>query len=108
MPRTPRPSPPADGGLALAPERQAVAPPPRYIVWLLNDDFTPMEFVVIVLQKFFSMDREKATSVMLTIHRQGRGVCGIYPRELAETKVEQVNSFSRMHEHPLQCVMEEA
>ncbi len=89
-------------------ETVRVKPPPRYTVWLLNDDYTPMEFVVLVLQKFFSMDREKATQVMLRVHREGRGVCGVFSRELAETKVEQVNSFSRANQHPLQCVMEEA
>jgi len=67
-----------------------------------------MEFVVIVLQKFFSMTRENATQVMFAVHREGRGVCGVYPRDLAATKVEQVSSFSRQHQHPLQCVMEEA
>lgn len=79
-----------------------------YQVVLLNDDYTPMEFVVIVLQKFFSMSRENATQVMFAVHREGRGVCGVYPRDLAATKVEQVSSFSRQHQHPLQCVMEEA
>jgi ATP-dependent Clp protease adaptor protein ClpS len=63
---------------------------------------------VIVLQKFFSMTREHATQVMFAVHREGRGVCGVYPRDLAATKVEQVSSFSRQHQHPLQCVMEEA
>jgi ATP-dependent Clp protease adaptor protein ClpS len=77
-------------------------------VMLLNDDYTPMEFVIVVLQKFFSMDREKATQVMLKVHREGRGVCGVYPRDVAATKVEQVTSFSRHYQHPLQCVMEEA
>ena len=91
-------------------ERQEsrVKPPPMYQVVLLNDDFTPMEFVVEVLQKFFGMDRERATQVMLKVHREGRGVCGIYPHDVAATKVEQVSSFSREHQHPLQCVMEEA
>lgn len=79
-----------------------------YQVMLLNDDFTPMEFVVEVLQKFFGMDRERATQVMLKVHREGRGVCGLYPHDVAATKVEQVSSFSREHQHPLQCVMEEA
>ncbi|MEY4084079.1 MAG: ATP-dependent Clp protease adapter protein ClpS [Pseudomonadota bacterium] len=87
---------------------EKLAPPPQYTVWLLNDDFTPMEFVVIVLQKFFSMNREKATDVMLRVHREGRGVCGVFTKDVAETKVEQVNGFSKMHQHPLQCVMEEA
>ena len=91
-------------------ERQEVLvkPPPMYQVVLLNDDFTPMEFVVVVLQKFFGMGREKATQVMLMVHREGRGVCGLFPRDIASTKVEQVCSFSRQHQHPLQCVMEEA
>lgn len=87
---------------------QAVKPPPMYQVFLLNDDYTPMEFVVLVLQKFFSMGREKATHVMLKVHREGRGVCGVYPRDVAATKVEQVVDFARQHQHPLQCVMEEA
>lgn len=82
--------------------------PPMFQVVLLNDDYTPMEFVISVLQKFFGMDREKATQIMLKVHREGRGVCGIYPRDVAATKVEQVTSFSRQYQHPLQCVMEEA
>jgi ATP-dependent Clp protease adaptor protein ClpS len=82
--------------------------PPMYQVVLLNDDYTPMEFVVSVLQKFFTMGREKATQVMLKVHREGRGVCGVFPRDVAATKVEQVSSYSREHQHPLQCVMEEA
>jgi len=91
-------------------ERQEVRtkPPPLYQVLLLNDDFTPMEFVVVVLQKFFMMDLEKVTQVMLRVHREGRGVCGVYTRDIAATKVELVSSFARMHQHPLQCVMEEA
>jgi ATP-dependent Clp protease adaptor protein ClpS len=91
-------------------ERQEVRTktPPLYQVLLLNDDFTPMEFVVVVLQKFFMMDLEKATQVMLRVHREGRGVCGVYTRDIAATKVELVSSFARMHQHPLQCVMEEA
>jgi len=91
-------------------ERQTerVKPPPMFQVFILNDDFTPMEFVVLVLQQFFGMGREKATQVMLRVHREGRGVCGVYPRDLAATKVEQVCNFSRQHQQPLQCVMEEA
>jgi ATP-dependent Clp protease adaptor protein ClpS len=91
-------------------EKQAsrVKPPPMYQVVLLNDDFTPMEFVVAVLQKFFGKGREQATQIMLKVHHEGRGVCGIYPRDLAASKVEQVSSYSRQHQHPLQCVMEEA
>ncbi|HEY9381112.1 MAG TPA: ATP-dependent Clp protease adapter ClpS, partial [Burkholderiales bacterium] len=76
-------------------------------VILLNDDYTPMEFVVVVLQTFFSMDRERATQVMLAVHREGMGICGVYPRDIATTKVEQVTAYARKHEHPLQCVMEE-
>lgn len=85
-----------------------VKAPPMFQVLLLNDDFTPMEFVILVLQKFFGMGREKATQVMLKVHREGRGVCGVFPRDVAATKVEQVGNFSREHQHPLQCVMEEA
>ena len=81
--------------------------PPMYQVLLLNDDYTPMEFVVLVLQKFFSMTRERATQVMLKVHREGIGVCGVYPRDIATTKVQQVAAYARRHQHPLQCVMEE-
>ena len=88
-------------------EKQAsrVKPPPMYQVVLLNDDYTPMEFVVGVLQKFFGKGREQATQIMLKVHREGMGVCGVYPRDVAASKVEQVIAFSRKHEHPLQCVM---
>ena len=81
--------------------------PPLYKVLLLNDDYTPMEFVVLVLQKFFGMARERATQVMLKVHREGMGVCGVYPRDVASTKVQQVAAYARKHQHPLQCVMEE-
>ena len=81
--------------------------PPMYKVLLLNDDYTPMEFVVLVLQKFFGMTRERATQVMLKVHREGMGVCGVYPRDVASTKVQQVAAYARRHQHPLQCVMEE-
>lgn len=84
-----------------------LAPPRLYTVLLLNDDFTPMDFVVLVLQKFFSKNREQATQIMLKVHVEGRGVCGIYPRDIAATKVEQVASFARDNQHPLACVMEE-
>ena len=93
--------------VALEPERQRIKPPPLYKVMLLNDDYTPMDFVVVVLEKFFRMNREQATLVMLKVHRQGRGVCGVFPRDLATTKVEQVGAFARQHQHPLACVMEE-
>jgi len=81
--------------------------PPMFKVLLLNDDYTPMDFVVMVLQKFFSLSREKATQIMLKVHRDGTGVCGVYPRDVAATKVEQVKSYAKQHQHPLQCVMEE-
>ena len=88
-------------------QRSKLKPPPMFKVMLLNDDFTPMEFVVLVLQKFFSMTRERATQVMLKVHREGMGTCGVYPRDVALTKVQQVAGYSRKHQHPLQCVMEE-
>ena len=82
-------------------------PPPLYKVMLLNDDFTPMDFVVTVIQKFFGLDREQATRIMLKVHREGLGVCGVFPRDVAATKVEQVSTYARQHQHPLACVMEE-
>jgi len=82
--------------------------PPLYKVVLLNDDYTPMEFVVHVLELFFNLSREKATRIMLQVHIQGKGVCGTYNREIAETKVAQVNHYARENEHPLLCEMEEA
>jgi ATP-dependent Clp protease adaptor protein ClpS len=88
-------------------EKSKAKPPPLFKVMLLNDDYTPMDFVVAVLQKFFSMSREQATRVMLKVHREGVGICGIYPRDVAATKVEQVSSYARQHQHPLACVMEE-
>ena len=97
-----------DPSPVLEKQESRLKPPPMYQVVLLNDDYTPMEFVVSVLQKFFGMGREKATQVMLKVHREGRGVCGVFPRDVAATKVEQVSSYSRQHQHPLQCVMEEA
>lgn len=94
-------------GTLLEAKKAKVKPPPLFKVILLNDDYTPMEFVVIVLQKFFSMTREKATQVMLKVHREGMGVCGTYPKDMATTKVEQVIGYARKYQHPLQCVMEE-
>ena len=88
-------------------KRSKVKPPPMFKVLLLNDDYTPMDFVVAVLQKFFALSREKATQVMLKVHRDGIGVCGIYAKDVAATKVEQVKSYAKQHQHPLQCVMEE-
>ena len=98
---------PNQEGSILEAKRSKLAPPPLYTVVLLNDDFTPMDFVVLVLQKFFSMDRERAMQIMLKVHMEGRGVCGIYPRDIAATKVEQVSTFARENQHPLACVMEE-
>jgi ATP-dependent Clp protease adaptor protein ClpS len=93
--------------VALKEAMPEVKEPPLYKVVLLNDDFTPMEFVVMLLEKLFGMDREKATRVMLHVHTQGKGVCGIYTHEIAETKVAQVNEYARSHQHPLLCSMEE-
>ena len=98
---------PNQEGSILEAKRSKVAPPPLYTVVLLNDDFTPMDFVVLVLQKFFSMNRERAMQIMLKVHMEGRGVCGVYPRDIAATKVEQVSTFARENQHPLACVMEE-
>lgn len=81
--------------------------PPQYKVMLLNDDYTPMDFVVEVLETFFRMTREQATRVMLHVHTRGKGECGTFPRDVAETKVAQVNEYSRRHQHPLLCTMEE-
>ena len=80
--------------------------PSNYKVLMLNDDYTPMEFVVLVLQRYFTMDLEDATRVMLQVHQQGVAVCGVFTYEVAETKVTQVMDFARKHQHPLQCVME--
>ena len=91
----------------LTANQKKLAPPPLYTVLLLNDDFTPMDFVILVLTRFFSMDRERATQIMLKVHMEGRGVCGVYPRDIAATKVEQVSTFARENQHPLACVMEE-
>lgn len=91
---------------ALAPVESKLKPPPLYRVVLLNDDYTPMEFVVNVLQQFFGMNIETATRVMLKVHTEGKGVCGVYPREIAETKAMQVNEHARAAEHPLLCDIE--
>lgn len=97
-----------EGNTILEPQRAKVKPPPLYKVLLLNDDFTPMDFVVVVLQQFFGLNREQATVVMLKVHREGKGVCGVFPRDVAATKVEQVAAFARQNQHPLACVMEES
>ena len=95
-------------GLALEEARPKIKKPPLYKVVLLNDDYTPMEFVVEVLRRFFSLTHEKATQVMLNVHTRGRGVAGVYTFEVAETKVILVNDFARENEHPLQCTLEES
>ena len=82
--------------------------PSQYKVLMLNDDYTPMEFVVAVLKRFFNMDLEQATRVMLHVHQKGVGVCGIFPYEVAETKVNQVMDFAKQNQHPLQCTLEKA
>ncbi|RPH28981.1 ATP-dependent Clp protease adapter ClpS [Buttiauxella warmboldiae] len=88
--------------------REALKPPSMYKVMLMNDDYTPMEFVIDVLQKFFSYDVERATQLMLTVHYQGKATCGIFTAEVAETKVALVNQYAREHEHPLLCTLEKA
>ncbi|MEO8485131.1 MAG: ATP-dependent Clp protease adapter ClpS [Betaproteobacteria bacterium] len=93
-------------GGQLEAEKVRTKPPPLYKVLLLNDDYTPMDFVVVVLQTVFGMSREKATQVM-QVHREGMGVCGTYTREIAVAKVDQVTGLARKHQHPLQCTMEE-
>ncbi|NOV28564.1 ATP-dependent Clp protease adapter ClpS [Methylomonas sp. ZR1] len=97
-----------DGNTALQEAKPQLKKPPLYKVMLLNDDFTPMDFVVEILTDFFNMSEEKATQVMLQVHTQGVGVCGTYTKDVAETKVHIVNEYSREHHHPLMCTMEEA
>jgi ATP-dependent Clp protease adaptor protein ClpS len=92
--------------LVVEKEAARVAPPPMYQVVLLNDDYTPMEFVVKVLQKFFGKNQEEATRIMLQVHHEGRGICGVYPRDVAATRISQVGQYARSRQHPLQCVME--
>lgn len=96
-----------DHGLATETAKPKLKPPPDYKVMLMNDDYTPMEFVVEVLERFFTLTREQATQVMLQVHTEGKGVCGVYARDTAETKVAMVNQFSRKSQHPLMCQMEE-
>ncbi|MEO8991396.1 MAG: ATP-dependent Clp protease adapter ClpS [Nitrosospira sp.] len=96
-----------DEDVVLEAKKSKLKPPPMFKVILLNDDFTPMDFVVAVLQTFFSKNREQATQIMLKVHLDGAGICGVYPNDVATTKVEQVVAFARQHQHPLRCVMEE-
>ena len=95
-----------EGG-QLEAQRSKLQPPKMYKVLLLNDDYTPMDFVIDVLQRFFSLDTEQATRIMLKVHNEGRGVCGVFPRDIAATKVERVSAYARQNQHPLACVMEE-
>ncbi len=92
--------------LAVQEGRPKLKRPPMYKVLLLNDDYTPMDFVIQVLESFFQLNRERATQVMLHVHTKGVGVCGLFTRDIAETKVAQVNEYSRKNQHPLLCTME--
>ncbi len=106
-PKTPQLPDRDDGGSVVLERRtQRTKPPQMHQVFMLNDDFTPMEFVVLVLQEFFSKDRESATQIMLKIHLDGKGVCGVYTKDVAATKVDQVLDAARKAGHPLQCISE--
>jgi ATP-dependent Clp protease adaptor protein ClpS len=110
-PSLPPATPAREGGQgAVVAERKAAKtkPPSLYQVVMLNDDYTPMEFVVMVLQHYFQRDLETATHIMLKIHHEGRGICGVYPKDIAATKVELVLAAARRDGHPLQCIMEAA
>lgn len=109
-PTPPKPKLPADGQGAVVAERQAqkTKPPALYQVVMLNDDFTPMEFVIGVLQQYFQHDLETSTLIMLKIHHEGRGVCGVFSKDVAATKVELVLAAAKRDQHPLQCIMEAA
>ena len=96
-----------DHSFAVAPAKPELKEPPKYRVIMLNDDNTPMDFVVEVLETLFNMGRERATRTMLQVHTEGRALCGIFTYEIAEAKVEQANSYAQRHGHPLQCTMEE-
>jgi len=94
--------------LAVEEARPKLKQPPLYRVVLINDDYTPMEFVVDILESVFGMERTRATQVMLEVHTRGKGICGVYNYEIAETKVAQVMSIAKQHQHPLLCTMEES
>ncbi len=104
----PHPQHEHEHGVVVAPATPELAQPPMYRVLLLNDDYTPMDFVVDVLMRFFPMGLEQATQIMLHVHTRGRGMCGVFTRDIAETKVEQVNAYSRLNQHPLMCTLERA
>lgn len=97
-----------EGGMGTATQimKPKLQPPPMYQVVMLNDDYTPMDFVVEVLQLFFSMNEEQATQIMLAVHHQGKGICGVFPKDVAETKAAQVNQYARQQQHPLMCEVE--
>ncbi|MDO9151505.1 MAG: ATP-dependent Clp protease adapter ClpS [Methylotenera sp.] len=99
---------PHESNTALKPEVAKPKLPPMFKVLLLNDDYTPMEFVVEVIEHFFNKSREQATQIMLKVHTEGAGVCGVYPQDIAETKMNQVVSHARTSQHPLQCIIEMA
>lgn len=94
-------------GTHLVLEREKTKPPKLYKVILLNDDFTTMEFVIEILRTFFAMNLERATHIMLKVHNEGSAICGVYPKDIAETKVAQVLAFAAQHGHPLRCELEE-
>ena len=106
LPVVQRPAPDDGGSVVLERRAQKTKPPQMHRVLMLNDDFTPMEFVIVVLQEFFSKDRETDTQIMLKIHLDGKGVCGVYSRDVAATKVDQVLDAANKSGHPLQCVSE--
>ncbi len=95
-----------DNGTVVQEAKPKLKKPKLYKVLLLNDDYTPMEFVVLVLERFFKLQREQAVRIMLNVHQKGQGVCGVYTHEVAEMKVRQVLDFAQSNEHPLQCTME--
>lgn len=97
-----------EAGVAIQESEPELKEPPLYKVLLLNDDYTPMDFVVQILERFFSKDRQAATIIMIQIHTRGKGVCGVYSHEIAETKVDLVNQYSQEHQHPLLCTLEKA
>ncbi len=105
---TTRPDMPDDGDIAVQQAKPELAQPPLYKVVLHNDDYTPMDFVIEVLQEFFNLDSEKAVQIMLAVHTQGKATCGIFTRDIAETKSHQVNEYARECEHPLMSDIEAA
>jgi len=96
-----------DDSTVLSRQQETLRPPPGFRVFLLNDDYTPMEFVIMVLEQYFGKNADTATRIMLKVHQEGKGLCGVYPKDIAATKVEYVISHARKEGHPLQCMMEE-